>query len=206
MVLIALGFLLIPAVTTLLPKLVHLAGGSSLKSLKLILFRALFIDHNRLPRIHLRLVFLFFNLFLFFNRNFLFCTIKTDKVTVDTHEMVDSAAQLISVSQTLATGSEELDFIKTAPKGSFLSKLAGKNFFKLTNLEELERMQAYGIDRYVVFGGEVDVYRVTDLLASHAQKIGAIAFIKSAIYYEFLTGFLMRKSLDKKRKELINSG
>ena len=124
-----LGYLLITVLTAILPKLVHANCRSPLKSLKLILCRALFIDHSRLPSVHLRLIFLFFSLFLFFNLNFLGGAIRTDQVTVPTDEIVDSPAKLVGTSKKLVVTKIELELIMTAPEGSFLRKLNRKFFF-----------------------------------------------------------------------------
>ena len=65
-------------------------------------------------------------------------------------------------------------------------------------------MEAYGINRGVVFANEVGLGYFMFLLAKHAKKIGSAAFVKSANYYERLTCFQMRPNLDKERKRLIN--
>ena len=108
-----------------------------MRSLKLVLFRALLIDHHRLPRGHLRLMLLFFNLFMFFNLNFLRGNMKTEKCTVDTEEVVDSTAKLLGTSKVLSIDGVEMDLFRLAPEGSFLKKLSGKNIFEI-NSKQME--------------------------------------------------------------------
>lgn len=86
------------------------------------------MDHNRLSRDHLKLLLLFYNLFLFFNLNFLGSSITTEKVSIQTDEIVDSASKLIGSTKTLSFNDGELDLIKTAPEGSFLKRLSGKEY------------------------------------------------------------------------------
>ena len=177
---------------------------SRLKSLKLLLFRAPFVERNQLPRVHLRLVFLFFSLFLFFNLNFLGGNIKTEKVTVQTDEIFDSAAKLVATPKTLVTDYEGLKMLKDAPEGSFLKRLSTKEFLEI-DLNHFDRMKA-NVNRYVVLGNEVALVQLIILLSQHAHRIGAVAFRKSTVYYESLVGFRMRRSLEEERKRFINAG
>lgn len=82
---ILLSYLLIVLVITLCPALVR-PNYSRLQSLKLILFRVLFLDQNRLSLLStkLALIFLAFNAFLFINFNFLSGNICYSKVVVPT--------------------------------------------------------------------------------------------------------------------------
>lgn len=202
---IILGFLLITAVSTVLPKLTHANGSSRLKSLKLILFRAPFMDHNQMPRIHLRLVLLRFNLFLFFNLNFLSSTIKTEKVAVPTFEIVDSDSKLVSSSKTLIIYWKELDLIRKAPKGSFLSKLSSKKILEVRYIEDLVEMKAKGVKNYVTFAASDGLFHLLNLPSRYANEIGAVEFTKATVYYERLSTVPMRRNLDEKRKRFINS-
>ena len=128
---IILGYLLIAAIATILPRLVGSNYRSPLKSLRLVLSKASFMDYNRLPRVHLKLMFFFFGLFLFFNLNFIGGIIKTDKCTVDSSDVVDSQAKLIGTSKTLATSMEYINLIKKAPKKPFSAEYPKRKFYGL---------------------------------------------------------------------------
>lgn len=192
--------------TLFLVKLVHKNCKSPFKILTLVLFRALFVDPHRLPHIHLKLVLLFFSFFLFFNFNFLRGSIKTEKCTVQTDEIVDSGSKLIASSKTLVIGVREADLLKRAPEKSFLKRLFRRKFEVLNTLDELEQMKARGIDRYVLFTSEFGTIYTAILFSKHAKAVGSVIFASPTSYYESLSVFLMRQSLDKERKRLINSG
>ena len=185
--------------------LTHANGSSPLKSLKLILFRAPFMDHNQLPRVHLRLIFLFFNLFLFHNLKFLGCAIKTNKVTVPTDEIVDSTAKLLDTSKTFALNPNDLFLVKTAPKGHFLQKLSEKDYLLINGFNGFNQMKTTGLNRFVIFTQKSGAYYFLSLLSQHAKNINAVAFSKYRNYYEHLGNYRMRRSLDEKRKRFINS-
>lgn len=203
---LVLAYLLIAVTTTLLPRLVHANCSSRLKSLRLILCRALFIDHSRLPSVHLRLIFFSFTLFLFFWLNFLGGSIRTDKTTKPTDEIVDSPAKLLSTSKRLAVSDKDLELLMTAPEGSYLKRLfSKKKVDRVNGLRGLLQMKIYGINHFVIFGERVAVSYAVDLLSEHAKRIDSVAFAKSTDYYELLGAFWMLRALDKERKRFINS-
>ena len=204
-VFVVLGYLLITIAIAILPKLVYANGRSRLKGLKLILFRAPFMDCNQLPRVHLRLVYLSFSVFLFLNLNFLGGNIKTENVVVSTDEIVDSIPKLIGTSKTLAFAEDESDLVRMAPEGSFLKRLSQKRMVVVEDLSDLNRMKTDGLDHYVAFMKENSLAHFIALQSQHAHDVGLVAFIKSTSYYESLVGFQMRQSLDKESKRLINS-
>ena len=80
-----LSYLMIVAVVTILPALIC-PNYSSLKSLKFILFRVLFVDQNslRLLSEKLTMILLAFNVFLFIMANFLTANLCYEKVAVPT--------------------------------------------------------------------------------------------------------------------------
>lgn len=199
LVFISLGFLLV-AVTILLT---HTNGGSRLKCLKQVLFRALFA--GRLPNNHLKLLFFCFFVFLFFNRLFLGATIQTDKITIPTDEIVDSTSKLIDTSKKLTFHARELEPVKSAPEGSFLKRLSKKNIFVVDDLNSLMQMKAIGINRFVIFAEETRAIYFLALLSKHADEVGSVAFSKESDYYGRLDVFEMRKSLDSERKRFINN-
>lgn len=187
-------------------KLVHQNGDVRPKILKLVLFQAVFVDHNRLPRIHLKLLFLFFSFFLVFNFNFLRGTIKTEKCTVQTDEIVDSAAKLVDTPKMLVVSLAGSGRLRSAPERSFLNRLSRRKFEVLNTLNELEQMKARGLNQYVIFSAEIGLIYTASLFSQHANDVGSVAFVSPTGYYESLSVFLMRRSLGKEQKEFINSG
>lgn len=202
---ILLGYLLIAACATILPRLTFANGGSRLKNLKLLLFRALFMNHNRLPRVHLRLMFLFFGLFLFLDLNFFAFTIKTQKVTVDVDEIVESPAKLLKTSKTLIIDAAENHLFFTSPEGTLLKRLSEKKIFKVNSLSDLVSIKSKGINSFVAVCREECIYWVMGFLAKTVNDNGSVVFIKATNYYERLVKYLMRKNLDDERKRFINS-
>jgi hypothetical protein len=65
-------------------------------------------------------------------------------------------------------------------------------------------MKAHGIDRFVYFCESAGTIYLMNLLSKHAKPIGAVAFSKSTSYYERLSVWRMRASLDEERKRFIN--
>ena len=198
-----LGYLLIAAVAATLPKLTPAGGSASLRNLKRLLFRALFMNHNRWPRVHLRLMFLFFSIFLFFNFNFIAGRTQTEKVTVPTDEIVDSASKLLGTSKTLIIDGFMSEILRRAPKNSLLNGLSGKKLFKVHSLGDLRRIKA--VDEYVLFIKNAALDASMLLLVQPAKRIGSVAFMKATDYFESLVAFQMRRDLDEKRKRLIDS-
>lgn len=201
---VILGYLLIAVVTTMQPKLIHANCNSRLKSLRLILTRAMLLNQSRLSSVHLRLMFLFFSLFLFFNLNFLAGSITTEKVVVLTNEIVDSPSKLIATSKTVAFGDGESDLVKRAPEGSFLHRLSRKKVLVLDSSKDFIRMKTE-INNHVLFTSTLLVVYLTNLLSKRAKEIGSVAFIESTDYYELLGVFQMRRSLSEESKRFINS-
>ena len=187
------------------PTLIHANCNTRLKSLKLILGRALFIDHNRLPSVLLRLVFSFFSLFLFFNLNFLGGAIKTDKVTIPTGEIIDSPVKLAGTSKTLALYKNALELIKMAPTGSFLKKLSERKIFEIHSLNDVARAKDKGIERFVFISTRTGIFHGIQFLSANAKHTGSVAFTKSTAFFEEFRAYKMRRGLNEERKRFIQS-
>lgn len=189
------------------PSLTHASGQSRLKSLQLVLLWAPFMDHRRFPRVHLRLIFLFMNVFLFLNCNFLAANIQTETVTVSSDEIVNSVAKLIGTRKTLAISQESVQLIRTAPReGSFFKRLADKQMQTLDGWNDLQRIKALGISNFVIFHDALEMLYAVSVLSYYAKQNGTVAFIQSTSFYEDLIGFQMRRNLPGERKRLINRG
>lgn len=150
-------------------------------------------------------MFLFFSFFLFFNCNFIFGAIKTDKVTVQTDQIVDSASKLIDTSKPLNIYKRESSLLLGAPEGSFLHRLGKKQIVVLRYLSDLIQIQKVGVDRYLYLNEETALPFLMNLLASSAKKANLLAFIKPTGYYEALVSLRVRANLDEERKRYINS-
>ena len=189
---IILGYMLVAVLATILPKLTHGNGSSRLKSLKTILFHTLFIDHNQLPRLALRLLFLCFALYLFLILNFLSSSIKTEKVVIPTDEIVDSMTKLIKTPKTLAFIDDSLNLFKDAPDGSLLNQLSKKDMIIVYSLNDLSQMKSNRLHRYLLFANHNPLVFFMGLVSKHASENGLIAFHKSTDYFETLAVYLMR--------------
>lgn len=162
------------------------------------------MDYDKLPCAHLRLVFVFFGLFLFLNLNLLSGTIKTESVTVPVDEVVDSASKLLETSKTLAF-KDLFERGENAPDGSFLKQIFKKKSLLVKNLMTLVLNGQTEIDQYVLVGEGSFLDFMTSFFADNAKETGRVAFMGSSNYYEDLVGFPMRRSLDAKIKRFINA-
>ena len=172
----------------------------------MILSVALFVDRRRLPRLHLKLMFLFFSLFLFLNLNFLSSTIQTERISVDTSSIVDSTSKLIATRSILAFSEDSYDLVRSAPEGSFLKGLNRKDVLVIYGVSDIIRMKTSGLNKYVIFAHEIGVAYWISLMAGHSKEIGSVAFVKPTSYFESLFGFQMRRGLKDEIKRFINKG
>ena len=164
------------------------------------------MNPNRLLRVPLKLMLLFFGLFLFFNLNFLAGVILTDNMTIETHEIVDAPSKLVGTSRVLATSLANSLLIKFAPEGSFLKMLSGKEIFAISHLyKHVAQMKANGINKYLILAEPISLAFVVLLLSDQARDIGSVGFIKPTSYFEGLQVLLMRRRLKKEQKQFINS-
>lgn len=163
------------------------------------------MDPNKLPRVHLKLLFLLFNLFLFFNLNFLRNVITTEKVAVSTDDLVDSKSKLIHTSKTLVIDFREILFFKKEPERSLLKTISAKKFLSFFNSTDFERIRLKGINQYAVFAPISGILHYLEIFSEHAKKIGSIAFSKPVDYHERLVVFEMRRNMKEAIKRFINS-
>ena len=180
------------------------------KRLKLVLCRTLFLSSAPFcsPSFKLALVFLFFNIFMFFNQNFLSGNIKTNKITVDTSDVIDTFSKLMRTEKTMIVNYEDDSSLKAAPAHSFLGRLAKKRRFVLkpsTTDEDRLVLIKKRMDYYFFMAVDVDLYFVMSVLASYSDASGLVAFIRAQIYREsFLRAFYLRRNLDPVKKRFIH--
>lgn len=200
---VLLGYLLLAITTAILPQLTHANHSSCWKSLKLVLLKVPFMDHSQLPRVHLRIMLFFFSIFLFFQLNFLSNTIKTEKVTIPTDDLIDSPAKLLATTKTLTINQGGLKWLKQAPEGSFLRKLLCVKKIAEIDAKDLDKMRK-NIDGYLTLEKEIAVVFWMSLFSQDARDSGVVAFLPEVTYYETLDGFTMRRSLEEERERFIN--
>ena len=144
-----------------------------------------------------------FSIFLFFNLSILTNLIKTEKVTVDTSEFIDSISKLNRTTKTLiawdtnSTNAFYRLFKKTKPTDAIAA-------FDYASVEDfISKVWKRELDCYFYFMGEgyftYVIYYIT--LNGSADYI---AFFKQTIYFENLRVMLNRKNLDKKLKQILN--
>lgn len=109
---------------------------------------------------------------------------------------------LMNTLKTLVVG--DTTWLRTAPEGSFLKRLSKKELQEVYSLSDLRKMQANGIDRYILFAISGNLVYVMNLLSDHAKQKGFVAFIQSSSFYENLIGFGIRSNLEENKKRFIN--
>ena len=207
LLIILLGYLAVKLSTFLFLKLSN-PNHNFAKNLKLILLKMFSINRNL--KFKLALLFLSLDLFLFFNFNFLSGTIKTDSVTVNTNEIIDSISQLMNNDKTLYLhyGGEFL--LKNAPENSFLKKMYDKKakqntiyiFQPSKNIGLINDLIDTGLDSFLFFGTSLGLTYYSSIFSHYANK-NLVVFMKPRNFYEILQSFPLRKNLDEIKKKHI---
>ena len=96
---------------------------------------------------------IFLSFFLLFCLIFISGSIKIDKFSVPTDQLVDSTIKLIDTSKQLALHPKELNSVKSAPQGSLLERLSKKDILLVDGLDGLDRIKAE-INDFVIFGDQ----------------------------------------------------
>lgn len=201
------GYLLVTILVFVLSQLIHPCFNYA-KRLKLILCKTMFVSSNHSLSLRLAMVFLSFNLFMFFNSNFLCGDIKTAKITIDTTPLIDTISKLMRTEKIMVTNYEEDSVMKLAADHSFLGKLAKKRRFVLKQSmsdEDRNVLMARRMDSYFFMSIDLDLYFAMAAFASYSKLDGLVAFIRSQIYREsFLRAFYMRRGLEKNKKRFVH--
>ena len=204
LLIILLGYLAVKLSTFLFLKLSN-PNHNFAKNLKLILLKMFSINQNLTFK--LALLFLSLDLFLFFNFNFLRGTIKTDSVTVNTNEIIDSISQLMNNDKTIVLHYDDEFLLKNAPENSFLKKMydkkAKQNMVYIIQqiTDSINKFKDTGLDSYLLFGYELGIIYFSSILSNYADNL--VVFMKSRIFYEILCSFPFRKNLDEIKKKYI---
>lgn len=207
LIIILLGYLSIIAITSIAPNLIH-QSYTRIKSLKLTVLRFFFVDLNRLLSISFKftVLVLSFNLFMFFNRNFLSGGIKTSKVVVNTDEIVDSISKLIHTSKTIGTIFDEKELFTEAPDHSFLYKATRRKKLLLLGLKVDEEIHEIleNVRSYCFFSKEDRLFFILSTMAPLAQLRNLAVFTEIRTYFELLGFIYLRANLDDERKRFIH--
>ena len=170
----------------------------------------LFNDHIRLRKLSPKfaLVLLFFNLFIFILIQLLTSFIKTDRVTLNTDELIDSNEKLLSNSKILYTGSYNFRRFSHFPESSLLFKLIKR---KKEQNQFLTQLNQTKIDEIIKKGqsSSVLIFENRLLLVSYLLLFSMftknpIVFRKSDSYHQNIYVYFMRRRLDKNKKKFIN--
>ena len=203
------GYLLVTILIFALSLAIHRCSDYA-KRLKLVADRVLFEPSQFYSlSFKLALAFLFFEVFVFLNQNFLGGGIKTDKVVIDTSEIINSLPKLMETKKTMIAFYDEDAQLSSAPEHSFWWKLAKKPRFLIAqtmSVKEKNAFVAQQIDSYFVLAIDVDLYFEMSVLAGYLKKGEWVAFIRSQIYREsFLQVFYLRRSLDADKKRFLHN-
>ena len=197
LVIILIGFVL-----TVIAKFIFL----KLIKRKFSLYKLLNTNETRLGSISFKLGFLSlaFSFFLFFNLNILINLIKTEKITVDTSEFIDSVSKLNRTTKTLISWNKNTTnsfyrlFKKTKQNDPLVVLEFGnsKNFFiKMSKSRDLDSYFYFMHDYFFFYL----IYKI-----SINRSVDHIVFCKPTIYSESLRTIFYRKNLDPKMKQILN--
>ena len=181
-----------------------------LKKLKLISSKLLFNNHIQLRKLSPKFAYilLFFNLFLFILIQLLTNFIKTDKVTLNTDELIDTNEKILSNSKILYTRIENLRQFSHFPESSLLFKLVKR---KKEQDQYLTKLNQTKIDEIIKKGQSSSILIFENrpmllnfLLSFSMFTKNPIIFLKSGNYHQNIYVYFMRRRLDKNKKKFIN--
>ena len=207
---ILLGYLTIKLSIFLFLKLSSHKSAGFIKYLKLTLFGV--TNFNEALSSTLSLLFLSLNLFLFFNLNFLSGTIQTESVIVDQTHLIDSIDKIINNDKTIIINFSDEFVLTGAPSNSFFKKLYDRKveqnkIFVVQQdkgLEMLTEVIEQGLAKYFIFSIDTTLIYIMTVISDYSDK-NVICFLKPTNFYEILTVFAMRKSLDESKKKIIHN-
>ena len=188
----------------------HFPFLNPLKKLKIISSKLLFNNHIQLRKLSPKFAYilLFFNLFLFILIQLLTNFIKTDKVTLNTDELIDSNDKILSNSKILYTRIENLRQFSHFPESSLLFKLMKR---KKEQNQYLTKLNQTKIDEIIKKGQSSSVLifenrpmLLNSLLLFSMFTKNPIIFMKLGNYHQNIYVYFMRRRLDKNKKKFIN--
>ena len=192
--------------TLIIPNLVR-PDFTTFKSFRFVSIRLFFVDFNRLIHYSGKLAILLcsFNWFIFFNFNFLSGNIQTYSVIVQTDDIIDSTAKIMSTKRTMSIILDQLEELTKASEDSFMGKLNKRNTFVIGYDPVEDRQKLLNdITSYYFFEREIGLNYLMSNLASLSSHLNLVAFMKPSSYYETVDVIAIRKTLDKPRKRFIH--
>ena len=149
-------------------------------------------------------LYLAFSLFLFFNLNILKNMIKTQKVTVDTSEFIDSISKLNRTTKpivTTDTNSTNL-FYRLFNKRKQNDALTRSDY---ANADDFySKISKNGLESNLYFMSQFFFFFLINNIAQLNRSVDHIAFFKPTIYFESLRTIFYRKNLNEKMKKILN--
>ena len=196
LVIILIGFVLIVIAKFILLKLIKR---------RFSLYNLLNTNGTRLDSKSFKLGFLSlaFVFFLFFNLRILTNLIKTEKITVDTSEFIDSVSKLNRTTKILITWDKN-----TTNAFYRLFKKRKKNddlvVFENGNMENyFSKISKLDLDSYYYFLHSFFLFNLMSDVPIN-RPVDYIVFYKPTIYFEPLRTIFYRKNLDPKMKQILN--
>ena len=145
-----------------------------------------------------------FSFFLFFNLNILTNMIKTQKVTVNTSEFINSISTLYKTTKPLVTW----DPNSTNLFNQLFKKRKQRNDlirFDYDHFDDfISVITKNGFDSNLYFMDEFHFLFLVHHFALLNRSADHFAFIKPTIYFESLKAIFYRKNLDQKMKKILN--
>ena len=203
------GYLSIVGLASLFPKLIS-KHCNWFSSLKFALLKLPFMVTSRLPVFSPKfaLILLFFCCFLFFNINFLLCSIQTDHTVIDTSEIIDSGYKLTGTPKTLIILLDDQKTLSHSPNKSLLRKLSEKRLITLGSVVTEKEMnlilRGNSLESFFFFHRLSHLLFIMSIMAPFAGSSDLVAFISLHNYFEASTAFYMRRNLDERRKRFIH--
>ena len=227
---ILLGYVFITVVTSIALSLIR-KDYSYFKSLKLTLLNAYFIDSKPLLSLSLKfaVLLLSFELFMFFNKNFLGAGIKTSKVVVNTggwtrfqreiftqldynqlfltdflDEVVDSIFKLIHTRKTIGIGFQDT-FLTNPPDHSLAQKLSKKKLQIIGHrMSEDVAEIVKNLPSFCFLSTELAIYYISSVFVQLSKPKKLVVFSETKSYHDTVSWYLIRRSLDNERKRFIH--
>ena len=196
LVIILIGFILNVTAKFVLLKLIKR---------KFSLYNLLTTNESTLGSLSFKLgsIALAFSFFLFFNLNILTNLIKTEKVTVDTSEFIDSVSKLNRTTKTLiAWDTNKMNtFYRLFKKRKKNDALVVYDYGSFGNY--ISKLSIHDLDSYFYF---MDTFFFVFLVHKVPinRLVDYIVFCKPTIYFEILRTIFHRKKLDPKMKQILN--
>lgn len=175
------------------------------------ILKLFFLDFNGLLNVSFKIYMLF--LFFYVSNSILInlvgnC-IKTDKISIDTHEIIDSFEKFKTTEKIFIMHSHDILEDKIF-NGSFLEKFISRKsqenkFVYWNDLDNyIKNNQIDDLSQFFILESKNPILRSLKRLSHLSAKYKYVGFTKTENYYESLLTVIMRKSLDQFKKNKIH--